>query len=395
MRQVEQKMTEPKKLDNLTSEHEALMPVVRDEWINLTLNSGKAVQEHEIREGIYWLYEISNLPKHPRIVIYDSYIELQLEYNLVPRLVEDPLWTYRWNSVTNSSYKSVKDSVGNFLNSMGNSLYKSVKDSVHESILNSVTNSVRNPVNRSVSIDVYDFVKLLVRNLILNFRLAFIDDSIGVANWAGMLSFYDYFTRIGIINDDENFNIFRDMIRAGIWTSCYYEHRVLVCRLPTKVSKDEQGRLHSTTGPAVQWRDGSGQYFLHGVNFRQNLDDCMSEPELWRKIVSSKDLSLNEILRIPNIEQRHVALKLHGAEKLLQEVGAQAQRIDKSERGNELYKIELIIWGRTLKLLKYKDPSTERIYVSFVPYEYEKADEAMAWKFQLSEEEYRLLKVEA
>ena len=49
------------------------MPVVRDEWINLSLNSGKAaVQEHEIREGIDWIYRISELPEHPRIVIFDS-----------------------------------------------------------------------------------------------------------------------------------------------------------------------------------------------------------------------------------------------------------------------------------------------------------------------------------
>jgi hypothetical protein len=389
-------MTEPKKIDKLTPEQEALMPVVRDEWINLSLNSGKAIQEYEIREGVDWLYRISNLPKHPRIVIFDSFIEMQLGYNILPRLVENPVWTSIWNSVTHSNHKSVKksvkDSVRNSLNPMCNSLLKSVKDSVHDSILNSVTNSVTNSVNRSVSFNVCDSVVFSVQRT-LNFCLAFIDGFIGLANWAGWLSFYDYFNRIGIINDDENFNIFRDMIRAGIWTSCYYEHRVLVCRLPTKVSKDEQGRLHSTTGPAVQWRDGSGQYFLHGVNFWQNLDDYMSEPELWRKIVSSKDLSLKEILRIPNMEQRYAALKLYGAEKLLQEAGA--QRIDKSERGNELYKIENLIRGRTLKLLKYKDRSTDRMYVSFVPYEYEKADEAMAWKFQLSEEEYRLLKVEA
>jgi hypothetical protein len=385
-------MTEPKKIDKLTPEQEALMPVVRDEWINLTLNSGKAVQEHEIREGIDWLYRISNLPKHPRIVIFDSYIEMLLEYNLLPTLVENPVWTSIWNSVTHSNHKSVKDSVYNSLNPMHYPLYKSVKDSVHDSIWNSVINSVWNSVNRSVSIDVYNSVVLSVRTS-QRFYLSFMDDFIGLANRAGWLSFYDYFSRIGIINDDENFNMFRDMIRAGIWTSCYYEHRVLVCRLPTKVSKDEQGRLHSTTGPAVQWRDGSGQYFLHGINFWQNLDDYMSEPELWRKIVSSKDLSLNEILRIPNMERRYVALKLYGAEKLLQE--ARAQRIDKSERGNELYKIENLIWGRILKLLKYKDPSTDRIYVSFVPYEYEKADEAMAWKFQLKEEEYKLLNVEA
>jgi hypothetical protein len=385
-------MTEPRKLDKLTAEQEALMQVVRDEWINLSMNSGKAVQEHEIREGIDWLYSISNLPKHPRIVICNSYIEMKLEYNLLPRLVEDPVWTSLYfvtNSVRNPVKGSVKDSVRNSLNSLTN-LYKSVKDSVHDSIWNSVWNSVRRPVDRQVRIDVCESVMLSVENS-LSFRLALIDDSIGVAHGAGWLSFYDYFSRIGIMNH-ENFNIFRDMLRAGIWTSCYYKHRVLVCRLPTKVSKDEQGRLHSTTGPAVQWRDGSGQYFLHGVNFSQSLEEHMSQPELWKKIIS-KELSFIEILRISNIEQRHVALKLYGAEKLLQEAGA--QRIDKSERGNELYKIENLIGGRTLKLLKYKDPSTERIYVSFVPYEYEKADEAMAWKFQLSESEYKLLNVEA
>lgn len=385
-------MTEPKKLDKLTPEQEALMPVVRDEWINLSLNSGKAVQEHEIREGIDWLYRISGLPNHPRIVICNSYIEMKLEYNLLPRLVEDPVWTSLYfvtNSVRNPVKNSVKDFVRNSLNSLTN-LYKSVKNSVHYSIWNPVKNSVQNPVDRSVSIDVYESVTLSVENS-LSFRLGLIDDSIGVAHWAGWLSFYDYFSRIGIMND-ENFNIFCDMIRAGIWTSSYYKHRVLVCRLPTKVSKDEQGRLHSTTGPAVQWRDGSGQYFLHGVNFWQNLNEPMSEPDLWKNVVS-KNLSFKEIVEISNIEQRYAALKLYGAEKLLQEAGA--QRIDKSERGNELYKIENLIWGRILKLLKYKDPSTDRIYVSFVPYQYEKADEAMAWKFQLSEGEYKLLKIEA
>ena len=389
-------MTEPKKIDKLTPEQEALIPLVRDEWVNLSLNSATAVQEQEIREGVDWLYTISGLPKHPRIVIFDSFIEMVLGYNILPKLIEDPVWTSVWNSVTHSNHKSVKksvkDCVYNSLNSLHDSLCKSIKNSVHDSIWNSVTNSVQNSVNRSVSIHVYDSVARSVKST-LKFRLRFIDDFIGLATWAGRLSFYDYFSRIGIMNDDKNCNMFRDMIRAGIWTSCYYEHRVLVCRLPTKVSKDEQGRLHSTTGPAVQWKDGSGQYFLHGINFWQNLDDYMSEPELWRKIVSSKDLSLKEILRIPNVEQRYIILKLHGAEKLLQEAGA--QRIDRSERGNELYKIENLIQGRTLKLVKYKDPSTERIYVSFVPYEYEKADEAMAWKFQLSESEYKLLNVEA
>ncbi len=376
-------MSESKKLEKLTPEQEALMPVVRDEWINLSLNSGKAVQEHEIREVIDGLYKVSGLPEHPMILIFDSFIGMELGYNRLQALGENsvynpvrhsvrkPVDRYAFQSWFFSYYnKSVdKDMLAIAEERMGRPLYNSVFQAVTRPMRNSVKNSVENS------------------------HLTFVDDFTGLGSYGRWFSSFDYFSRIGIINDnDKNFNIYRDMVRAGIWTSCYYEHCVLVCRLPTKVSKDEQGRLHSTTGPAVQWRDGSGQYFIHGVNFSQNIEEHISEPKLWKKIVS-KELSLTEILMISNIEQRYVALKLHGAEKLLQD--ARAQLIDKSKRGNELYEIENLIRDRTLKLLKYKDPSTDRIYVIFVPYEYEKADEAMAWKFQLNEEEYKLLKVEA
>jgi hypothetical protein len=69
--------------------------------------------------------------------------------------------------------------------------------------------------------------------------------------------------------------------------------------------------------------------------------------------------------------------------------------IDASRRGNELYSIDSIIPGRTLKILKYKDASTRQPYISFVPNYMEKADEAMAWKFSLSGNEYGMLGGEA
>ena len=69
--------------------------------------------------------------------------------------------------------------------------------------------------------------------------------------------------------------------------------------------------------------------------------------------------------------------------------------IDASRRGNELYSIDSIIPGRTLKILKYKDASTSQPYISFVPNYMEKADEAMAWKFSLSGNEYGMLGGEA
>ena len=51
--------------------------------------------------------------------------------------------------------------------------------------------------------------------------------------------------------------------------------------------------------------------------------------------------------------------------------------------------------GRILKILCYRDPSTKKTYISFVPGEINKADTAMAWKFNLTRAEYDTLHVEA
>jgi hypothetical protein len=80
-----------------------------------------------------------------------------------------------------------------------------------------------------------------------------------------------------------------------------------------------------------------------------------------------------------------------------------AKLIDASRRGNELYSIDTIIRGRSLKLLKYHDTSTKvqdtltgewigQLYVCFVPEHINKADHAMAWKFRLTPREYRRTK---
>ena len=80
-----------------------------------------------------------------------------------------------------------------------------------------------------------------------------------------------------------------------------------------------------------------------------------------------------------------------------------AKLIDASRRGNELYSVDTIIRGKSLRLLKYRDTSTKvqdiltgewigQPYVCFVPEHINKADHAMAWKFRLTPREYRRTK---
>ena len=105
-------------------------------------------------------------------------------------------------------------------------------------------------------------------------------------------------------------------------------------------------------------------------------------------------------MAIQNIEQRRVACKHYGKDKIFKALSPVL--IHKSDRGNELYEVSFGTdgWRRKQLILKYKDPSTTREYLSGIPrqddqnQEIKDADQAMAWKFSLTKDEYDLLTVE-
>ena len=151
---------------------------------------------------------------------------------------------------------------------------------------------------------------------------------------------------------------------------------------------DEQNNFHSITDPAIRWKGGSELFYIHGVNF---------DKKLWKKIVE-KTIKPKELLGLSNIEQRMVAMKVYGMENLLSELNANL--LDKSERGNELYLLQgLFPANPDAYFLKYACPSTGRVYVSGIDPAYAKknpkADLCMAWKFGLTGEEYTELRSEA
>ena len=101
-----------------------------------------------------------------------------------------------------------------------------------------------------------------------------------------------------------------------------------------------------------------------------------------------------ELRKIQEFEMQFKTLGKSDPEYFLH-VTSGAELIDASRRGNELYSIDTIIRGKTLKILKYRDRSTQQLYISFVPDEMKKADKAMAWKFQIGDDEYGRLRDEA
>ena len=195
------------------------------------------------------------------------------------------------------------------------------------------------------------------------------------------------------LDEKTNTRIYK-MYEKGIFDIEYYEKQCFICANPVAMRFDDQNRLSGGKKPAIEFADGNDMYFARDVFF---------DAKTWKKISTGK-MPLKDVLTLPNVEQRSVAIEFLGPDVLLD--CKEAKIISgPSKRGNTLYDLELQMgeannWNNggkyTYKLLRYGDPSTDRQYASFIPETISDADEAMAWKHRLTKDQYlNELKVEA
>jgi len=174
--------------------------------------------------------------------------------------------------------------------------------------------------------------------------------------------------------------------RKGVFSISFFENECFICCFPVAVRFDDENRLSGGEKPAIEFADGNNLYFARNVFFTEDI---------WTRL-HNREMSLTEILNLPNVEQRSVAIEFIGPEALL-ECDNTELISGPTERGNTLYEVELKMgdanrWNNggnyKYKLLRYGCPSTDRQYASFIPEDIEDADEAMAWKHRLTREEY-------
>ena len=316
-------------INELNEEQIKLMEVVKQEWID-RLDSCPHPNHEAIISGVRWLYSFCKL-KDPLVVIVQSPLGAQIAANM---LCADQ-----------------------------------VSAQVHAQVSAQVSDQVHAQVYAQVSAQVHDQVQYFCFSTYGNI-------------WDfGWLSFYDFFARIGIKHKVKAFAAFRTLMQSGLYDMIQLDGACIVSEMPTEIHRDNRGRLHNVEGPAIKFGDGYEMYSLFGVRL---------DKEIHAKICSGS-MCIKDIFAIENIEQRMVALKMRGAEKILEE--SKAQLLDSSARGNQLYILKEV-FSVPAYFLKYKDPSTDRVYVSGIDPEIgidANADKAMAWKFNLNAEEYSQL----
>jgi hypothetical protein len=239
-------------------------------------------------------------------------------------------------------------------------VWAQVWDQVGAQVWDQVRAQVRDQVGAQVRAQVRDQVWAQVWDQVgaqgLKFESFSSYGSINDYNW---VSFFDFFTQIGVINH-KDFNEFRSLLQCGIYDTIQLKGFCIVSDLPSKISRSPQNRLHCEDGPAIQFKDGYSQYYWNGV----------SVPAFW---ISDKSLITKDVIKKEtNAERRRCLREILGATKYFSLLGGVVEiDRDTDDQGNEMVlyrsKTKDDIISKHIQYLQVVCPSTKREYILYPP----------------------------
>jgi hypothetical protein len=154
-----------------------------------------------------------------------------------------------------------------------------------------------------------------------------------------------------------------------------FQRSCIVLAARPQLSMNDEGNLHSTTGPAVSWADGTRLWFNDGHYLNECGKRIVAEPE---------KLSTAHILEINNEETRRVAIEKFGWDRFIAEancpvIDRRVNDIDntiemlvgapRSDEGPQLRQNRMVLFCR----------STGRRYFLGVPRNIESCEAAQTW----------------
>jgi hypothetical protein len=169
----------------------------------------------------------------------------------------------------------------------------------------------------------------------------------------GWVSFYDFFTQIGVLNH-QKFNQFRELLLSGVYDIIQLEGFCIVCSLPTVLHKNSNDRLHNDKGPAIAWKDGYELYYWNGINV----------PKEW--IMKPKTITKQMVLSEKNAEKRRTMKEIIGVEKFIKLLDVEVidEDTDENKLPMKLFKSKSkdIVFNDYWYFLNVTCPSTLREY---------------------------------
>ena len=167
-------------------------------------------------------------------------------------------------------------------------------------------------------------------------------------------------------------------IKKNLFHICCYDELCLACEYPIAAQFTAHGRLHCTTGPALEFRDAYKVYAINGVMLPANV------------IENPRSITVKRIDTENNVEIRRILINLYGLKKYLDD--SCAVQIDADDAG-VLYKKEMkndepIVVVKVTNTTPDADGSLKEYFLR-VPPSITNVRAAVAWTFNMNSEEYR------
>lgn len=196
------------------------------------------------------------------------------------------------------------------------------------------------------------------------------------------LAFHDYFVRVLGLECSAQLQSVMDVARSvGWWWP--FERTAILTERPVRLERDEQGRLHCASGPAIEYSDGWGVYAWHGIRVPR------------RVIETPETLTASEVLAEGNLERRRVMIERMGADRLLRSTRwLKVRHTDQDQQGHVRRLLELRLQGdEGLVMIEVRNSTPEpngswKSYMLRVPPDVRTCAEAVAWTFGMKSGEY-------
>jgi len=377
------------RVDTLTPEQAALIPVVRDDWLSYGLRCAPADRE-EALAGVAAAYREAKLDP-PSIVVwldspYAGAIGSWMLTQLPQAQVGDQVWAQVGDQVRAQVWAQVGAQVGD---QVGAQVGAQVRDQVRDQVGDQVRDQVRDQVWAQVWAQVGAQVRAQVGDQVGDQVRAQVRAQVGRAAWGQhdyWLSFYDYFRRATKLPACDRLDgLIRIAQTAGWWWP--FRGAVVLTERPTQLHRDPQQRLHHETGPALQYPDGWGIWAWHGVRVPQALIEGA-----W---------STQDILREPNAEVRRCAIEKFGWDRFVVDAGLGQVGDTVFDPGNPGHTLQLFdvpeqIYDEPVRVLLCDNATperdgTRRRFGLTVPADMADPIAAAAWTFNLPADAYRQL----
>jgi hypothetical protein len=380
-------------LTKLTKKQELLKQQIREEYL-AEFRRMVPVSDADIRQFVYLLYEYAKLPK-PVVIILDSPMACQLVANVLSRPQDDVAAGVAagvragvaagvWAGVRAGVAAGVRAGVAAGVRAgVDAGVRAGVDAGVAAGVDAGVAAGVAAGVRAGVWAGVRAGVAAGVRDGVADGKLTFFPDAYrGTVYDLGWVAFYDYFTRIGVINKNE-FNEYCKMLRqTHVFYMIQQRSACFVSRNPIQCPFNQFGRV---TG-VIRFKDGYEIAEIGGIYVKR---------EMYDKFFAGPRRSLAEILAVGNQTLEAAIIAAYGLDTIISELHPKV--LDTWERQNkwkhtisrdELWEFKLL--GATRRGLYYEDFSTDKHGVLLVSVSCNTAKEAAAWTFTIPVEDYVL-----